>query len=84
MIRFQAYPVAQILPLIQEEEKSKMELWVTPQDFPVVCYRVGASSLRLRCFKRSTVCTVCGREGTVFALEKSSEIDVSPTSICTA
>lgn len=36
---------------------------------------VKVSSLRLQCFKRSPVCVSCGRKGTYFAVEKSSEKD---------
>lgn len=80
MFKIGSLPADKVLHLISDQGGTKADLLMTPEGCKdsIVLVRVGVSSLRLRCFKRSPVCVKCGRIGNVFVAEKSVENDVSP------
>jgi len=73
MIRLKEFSVEEIIGFINDGDNVKETFVVNDQK-----YKVGLSSLRLLCFKRSLVCVSCGRIGNLFALEKSVEKDITP------
>ena len=80
MVRIGSLPASKVIHLISDQGGTKADLLMTPTGCrdSLVLVRVGVSSLRLRCFKRSTVCVKCGRVGNIFVAEKSVGNDVSP------
>lgn len=72
MIRYGTFTYNSIVGFITAAKGQKLIITGTDGD-----RAVRVDSLRLQCFKRSPVCVSCGRKGTRFAMEKSSEGDFS-------
>ena len=57
---------------VPDEVLNKVSIGTNPKIIVVdgIGFQVKFSSLRLRCFKRSRVCVVCGRIGTIMSLDR--------------